>query len=75
MTFAALDTGAAVHHLRDLLDDGDIRLVDGQDKVLLLVREHTGHNVDRRDIGRLLLPNEEYHARHIVAEVQLGDLM
>ena len=45
-----------------------------QNEILLLVREHTGHNVDRRDIGRLLLTNEEYHARHIVAEVQLAGL-
>ena len=58
----------------DFLDHYDVALRDMQNEILLLVREHTGHNVDRRDIGRLLLTNEEYHARHIVAEVQLAGL-
>ena len=41
-------------------------------RILLLVREHAGHDVDRRYIGRLLLTDEEDHARHIVAEMQLA---
>lgn len=45
-----------------------------QNEILLLVREHAGHDVDRRYIGRLLLTDEEDHARHIVAEMQLAGL-
>ena len=55
----------------DLLDDGDIRLVDGQDKVLLLVREHTGKHVDGGNVRPAYLPDEEDGARRVGDEVQL----
>ena len=45
-----------------------------QHEILLLVREHAVYHVDRGNIGRRLLAHEEYHARHIVAEVQLAGL-
>ena len=45
-----------------------------QHEILLLVREHAVYHVDRGNISRRLLAHEEYHARHIVAEVQLAGL-
>ena len=58
----------------DLLDYNDVRLGDMQHEILLLVREHAVYHVDRGNIGRRLLAHEEYHARHIIAEVQLAGL-
>ena len=39
-----------------------------------LIREHTGHNIDRSHVRRHLLPHQEHHARHVVAKVQLTGL-
>ena len=43
-----------------------------QHEVLLLVREHAGHNVDRGHVRRHLLAHQKHHARHVVAEMQLA---
>ena len=44
-----------------------------QNEILLLIREHTGHNIDRSHVRRHLLPHR-HHARHVIAKVQLAGL-
>ena len=55
----------------ELLDDGDVRLVDGEDKVLLLVGEHAGQHVDGGHVGPADLPDEKDGARRVGDEMQL----
>ena len=55
----------------DLLDDRNVRLIDGQYEVLLSVGEHACHHVHGRNVGSSDLPDEEHRARHVCYEMQL----
>ena len=54
----------------DLLDDGDVCLVDGQNKILLLIREHAGKHIDGGNVRPAYLPDEEHSARRVGDKMQ-----
>ena len=54
----------------DLLDHGDVRLVDAQNEVLELIREHTAQHIHRRHIPVAHLPDQEHGPGGIGGEMQ-----
>ena len=55
----------------DLLDHRHVRLIDGQDKILHLVREHGGQHVHRRHITVAHLTDQEHRPGRVRGKVQL----
>ena len=60
-----------VRTLGQLLDEGHIGLIDGDDKVHLLVREKVLNHIDGTHIGRAQLPYQESGPGSLREEVQL----
>ena len=56
---------------RDLLDHRNIRLIDAQDKVLHLVREHTGQNIHGSHVTAAHLTDEEHGSGGIGSKMEL----
>ena len=60
----------ALHIGRDLLDDGNVRLVDAEHKVLLLVGEHILQHIHRRHVGTADLTNQKHGPLYIGGKMQ-----
>ena len=56
---------------RDLLDDGHVLFIDGEDEILLPVREHARKQVHHGHVGPADLPHQEHRARHVRHEMKL----
>ena len=61
----------AVAPLSEGLDDSDVRLVDGDDKILLAVGEQALDHVHRRDLRRAHLPDQKDRPEGLRGEVEL----
>ena len=61
----------ALHPVPQLLDEGEVGLVDGQHKIALLVREQGLDHVDGRHIGGAHLTDEEHGPGHLRDEMEL----
>ncbi len=59
----------------DLLNDDDIAFRYMQDKILLLIREHAGYDIDRRHIRRGLLPHQNTTRGTSLPKCSSRDLM
>ena len=70
MVWAVCRSSAFSRTWCDLLDDGDVCLVDGQNKILLLIREHAGKHIDGGNVRPAYLPDEEHSARRVGDKMQ-----